>query len=256
MNDFTLSDHTSNQLRRYARHIVLPEIGERGQQKLRVSSALVIGAGGLGSAVLAYLAAAGVCRIGIVEPDRVELSNLQRQILFETADIGRLKAEAAADRLEELNDDCRTEIFNERFTKEKSALLKNFDIVIDASDNFETRFALADACAGEKKPLISAAISGFSAQLSTFKPYLGKPHPCYRCLVPEIPERERNCAQEGIAGPLAGMLGSMQALEAIKELLGIGESLSGRLLVIDALASHYKTVALPRDPLCATCADL
>lgn len=202
---------------------------------------------------MAYLAAAGVGRLGIVEPDRVELSNLQRQVLFETADIGRAKAEAARDRIHEVNPDCKTQLFPERLNGENARkLIKNFDVVIDGSDNFDTRFALADACLHEKKPLVSAAISGFSGQLSTFKPYLGAPHPCYRCFVPEMPQREITCAQEGIIGPLAGVMGSLQALEAIKELLGIGESLSGWLLVIDALTLNIRKVALPRDPACSS----
>jgi adenylyltransferase/sulfurtransferase len=241
-------------LRRYARHIVLPEIGEEGQQKLLASSALVIGAGGLGSAALAYLAAGGVGRIGIVEPDRVELSNLQRQALFETADIGRPKAKAAYDRIHEVNPDCKVELFAERLTAGNArALVDAFDIVIDCSDNFDTRFALADACMHGRKPLVSAAISGFAAQLSTFKPYLGEPHPCYRCLVPELPERERDCAQEGIIGPLAGVMGSFQALEAMKELIGIGESLSGFVLILDALAFDVRKIVLKKDASCRVC---
>jgi len=273
-------------LRRYARHIVLPEIGEAGQQKLLASSVLVIGAGGLGSAALATLAASGIGRLGIVEPDRVELSNLHRQIVFETSDIGRAKSDAARDRIEEVNPDCKIECFPERLTENnarkiistffsspyrgeagRGALSEDISqksphpnpppegegIVLDCSDNFATRFALADACTQEKKPLVSAAISAFAAQLSTFKPYLGAPHPCYRCFIPDMPEREITCAQEGIIGPLAAMMGSMQALEAIKEILGIGESMSGRLLVIDALTMHIKTLALPKDPACRLC---
>lgn len=245
---------TTDNLRRYARHVVLPEIGEAGQEKLLASSALVIGAGGLGSAAIAYLAAAGVGRIGIVEPDRVELSNLQRQVLFEEADIGRSKAEAARDRIEEVNPGCAVELFPERLDEKNArARVQHFDIIVDGSDNFATRFALAEACLREKKPLVSAAISGFSAQLSLFKPYLGAPHPCYRCLVPQAPQREATCEQEGIIGPLAGVMGSLQALETIKELLSIGESLSGSLLIFDALAGEFRRAALPRDPRCALC---
>ena len=248
-------------LRRYARHLVLPEIGEAGQEKLLASSALVIGAGGLGSTALAFLAAAGVGRLAIVEPDRVELSNLQRQLLFETADIGRPKAEAAKDRLEELNPDCEIHIYNQKFTPESAPGIFNsffaqspMSIVLDGSDNFATRFAANDACYAAKIPLVSAAISGFSFQLSTFKAYLGAPHPCYRCLVPDTPEREITCEQEGIIAPLAGMAGSLQALEAIKELLGIGESLSGSLLRYDALSAQPRRSSLPRAPGCACCA--
>lgn len=240
-----------DQLRRYARHIVLPELGQAGQEKLLASSVLVIGAGGLGSSAIAYLAAAGIGRIAIVEPDRVELSNLQRQILFETADIGRPKLEAARDRIEEVNPDCKIDIFSERFDEENgAALVRDVDLVIDGSDNFATRFAASDICLREKKPLISAAISGFAAQLSTFKPYLGDPHPCYRCLVPAAPEREITCEQEGIIGPLAGVMGSLQALEAIKELLGLG-TLSGKLWVMEALTMQTRLIELPRDKACA-----
>ncbi len=246
--------HTADSLRRYARHLVLPQIGQAGQEKLLASSALVIGAGGLGSASLAYLAAAGVGHIGIIEYDRVDLSNLQRQILFETGDIGRLKVEAAADRISELNEDIRVTILPKRIKAANAdELLQGFDIVVDGSDNFATRFAVAQAASNAKKPLVSAAISGFSAQLSTFKPYLGGQHPCYRCLVAQPPERELTCAQEGIVGPLAGMLGSMQALEVIKELLGIGQSLSGSLLIVDALTWNIRKVVLARDAACAFC---
>ncbi|MDX1974811.1 MAG: HesA/MoeB/ThiF family protein [Rickettsiales bacterium] len=238
---------TSDQLRRYARHVVLPEIGEAGQARLLASSVLVIGVGGLGSPALAYLAAGGVGRLGIVEPDRVELSNLQRQLLFETADIGRAKVQAAADRIHEINPDCTVETHELRLDAGNAhQLIAAYDLVVDASDNFETRFTVADSCSQLEKPLVSAAIVGFSAQLSTFKPYLGAPHPSYRCLVSTQPERERSCAQEGIIGPLAGMLGSMQALEAMKELLGIGESFSGRVLIIDGLAMRMRYVILPR----------
>jgi molybdopterin/thiamine biosynthesis adenylyltransferase len=238
--------------RRYARHSILKEIGEAGQKKLLASSALVIGAGGLGSAAIAYLAAAGIGRLGIIDGDRVELSNLQRQVLFEEADIGRLKVEAARDRVEEVNPAVKIDIFPERLTKKNArTIIKNYDIVLDGSDNFETRFAVAKACMQEKKPLVSAAISGWDGQLSTFKPYAGGP--CYRCLVPEIPERAKTCAQEGIVGPLAGVMGSMQALEAIKELLAIGQSLAGSLLTFDALSMDIKRVKFARDEQCPHC---
>ena len=243
-------------LRRYARHIVLPYIGESGQQTLLNSSVLVIGAGGLGSGALAYLAASGIGRIGIAEPDRVELSNLQRQILFETGDIGRSKCDASRDRIEEINPDCAVELFQTEFTKDNGKSISNgFNLVVDGCDNFTTRFAVNEVCYHAKIPLVSAAISGFSAQLSTFKAYLGAPHPCYCCLVPQLPEQEVSCAQEGIIGPLAGMMGSMQALEAIKELLGIGTSLSGSLVAIDALTMDIRRIQLPRDPHCPLCSS-
>jgi molybdopterin/thiamine biosynthesis adenylyltransferase len=243
-----------SKLRRYARHIVLPEIGQAGQEKLLASSVLVVGAGGLGSSAIAYLAAAGVGRIGVVEHDRVELSNLQRQVLFEESDIGRLKVDAVRDRLGEVNPACTLDIFPKKLTAENACtLIKPYDIVVDGSDNFDTRFAVNSTCFNEKKTLVSAAISGFSAQISTFKAHLGVPHPCYQCLVPDKPTFERNCAQEGIIGPLAGIVGSMQALEVIKELLGIGESLSGKILMMDMLASTIHIAALPRDLACPIC---
>jgi adenylyltransferase/sulfurtransferase len=162
--------------------------------------------------------------------------------------------DAASDRIEEVNPDCKVESFHEKLTNSNArSIINGFDIVIDGSDNFTTRFAVNEACFLEKKPLVSAAISGFQGQISTFKAYLGTPHPCYRCLVPSLPEREVSCAQEGIIGPLAGIMGSMQALEAIKELLGIGTSLSGRLQILDSLNNTSRTTNLPRDPHCSLC---
>ncbi len=244
----------NTQLRRYARHIVLPKIGEAGQAKLFTSSVLVIGAGGLGSAAITYLAAAGIGRIGVVEHDRVELSNLQRQVMFEESDIGRLKVEAVQDRLSEVNPACKLDVYPYKLTAENAAsLIEPYDLVVDGSDNFDTRFAVSHACYLEKKTLVSAAISGFAAQLSTFKAYLGSPHPCYQCLIPDKPAFERNCAQEGIIGPLAGVAGSMQAVEVIKELLGIGESLSGKILMMDMFKGAIHIAALPKDPACPIC---
>lgn len=244
----------SDRQRRYARHTVLSQIGEAGQAKLAASSALVVGAGGLGSNALAALAAGGLGRIGVADHDRVELSNLPRQLLFEEADIGRYKADSAADRLKEMNGECRVEPLRRRLEPHNAReLISSYDIVLDGSDNFATRFAVAQACAKERKPLVSGAMAGFSAQLSTFKPYLGAPHPCYRCLVPEAPARQRTCAMEGVVSPLGPALGAMQALEAMKELLGIGRSLSGRLLVYEALEASWREIALPRDPACPHC---
>ena len=205
----------------------------------------------MGSSALAYLAASGIGKIGIADHDRVELSNLQRQILFETADIGRSKAKASADRISEMNPDCELELFEERVTEQNaSKIAEKFDIVLDGSDNFATRFAVADACAAKKIPLVSAAVIGFSGQISVFKPYLDETQPCYHCLVPETPKRERNCAMEGIISPLAGIMGSFQALETIKELLGIGESLTGKLIIMDALTSDIRKVSFSRDGDC------
>ena len=240
--------------RRYARHRVLPEIGEAGQAKLLSSSALVVGAGGLGAAALGYLAAMGVGRIGIADHDRVELSNLQRQLLFETADVGRLKVDAAADRIGEINPGCAVESHAVKLEPANAlALVGAYDIALDCTDNFAARFALSDACLSEKKTLVSAAISGFEGQLSVFKAHLGPPHPCYRCLVAHTPPRQVDCVQEGMLGALAGVMGSMQAVEAVKELLGVGQSLSGRLLLYDALAARPRTVLLPRESTCPAC---
>lgn len=244
----------TDHLRRYARHLSLPEIGEEGQARLMAASVLVIGAGGLGATALAYLAAGGVGRIGVVDGDRVELSNLHRQILYETADIGRPKAQAARDRLEEMNPDARILHHNETLTEENARrLLRGYDLVLDGTDNFETRFVIADTCFNEQKPLVSASVIGWQGQLSTFKAYLGDPHPCYRCLVATQPEACGSCAEEGVIGPLAGIMGALQALAAMKELLGIGASLSGALLLVDGLALTFRKVVLKRDPLCAVC---
>lgn len=241
-------------VRRYTRHIVLPHIGEAGQHKLLQSAVLVIGAGGLGAAAIGNLAAMGVGTIGVADEDRVELSNLNRQLLYETGDIGRLKVEAAADSIHELNPDVQLVTHPLRVTaKNAESIIRDYQLVLDGSDNFATRFAVHDACYTLKRPLISAALSGFNAQISTFKAYLGAPHPCYRCYISETPEGEINCEQEGIIGALAVMMGSMQALEAVKELLNIGESLSGTLLHYDALKSAWRESTLTKDASCKLC---
>lgn len=233
--------HQTDHQRRYARHHILSEFGEAGQAALAAAKVCVIGAGGLGSACLSYLAAAGVGTLGVVDNDRVELSNLQRQILHEQADIGRLKAESARDRLEELNPDVRIEIHPLRLTEANARdILEKYDIIADGCDNFETRFVVADACAALGKPLVSGAVQGWAGQVSTFKPYLGVPHPSYRCLVPELPPEAQTCTQTGVLGPLCGVVGSMQAVEVIKEITGIGQSLSGTLLRYNALTAEFK----------------
>jgi adenylyltransferase/sulfurtransferase len=245
---------THDEKRRYARHIVLESFGEAAQERLCRSSALVIGAGGLGSSSLSYLAAAGIGRLGMVDDDRVELSNLQRQILHETGDIGRPKVQSAEDRITELNPLVRVEPHALRLTEANAAeLIGHYDIVLDGSDNFETRFLVNRTCHRLKKTLVSAALRGFEGQLSTFKSYLGAPHPCYQCLVPELPPVNNNCSETGVIGPLCGVLGSLQALEAIKELTGIGESLSGKLLRMEMLSLRFKIVQLPRNSNCSLC---
>lgn len=243
---------------RYARTISLPEVGEAGQDRLQSARVLVIGAGGLGSSALMYLAAAGIGTLGIVDDDRVALSNLQRQILFETGDIGRPKAESAADALRDLNPEVRIEPHALRLTEANAArLIASCDLVVDGSDNFATRLTVNRHCLAARKTLVSAAVIGFTGQLYTFKPYLGAPHPCYQCLVPELPPPEATptCAESGVLGSVAGMLGAWQATEVIKELLGIGESLSGHMLVVDALQASVRKVALPRDPACMICGE-
>jgi len=247
---------TDQQVERYARHLILDEVGEEGQAKLLESKVLVLGAGGLGSPLLLYLAAAGVGRLGVVDDDRVDLSNLQRQVLHGTADIGRLKTESAAAAIARVNPDVRIDRIDRRLDPANvDALIEPYDLVADGSDNFGTRFALADACYRAGKTLVSAAILRFDGQLTAFKPYLGPPHPCLRCLYPEPPEEDLvpRCEQAGILGALAGTLGAMQGVEVLKELLGIGESLSGSLLLYDALGASFRRIRFRRSEACPLC---
>lgn len=246
------------QVERYSRHILLPEIGGTGQERLLAARVLVVGAGGLGSPLLLYLAAAGVGTLGVVDDDRVDLSNLQRQVIHDTASIGRPKVESAAARIAAINPDVRVEAHRMRFDPGNALdLVGAYDIVADGSDNFQTRFLLNDACHLAGRTLVSAAMLRFDAQLSTFKSWAGPPNPCYRCLFPEPPPPGLvpSCSSAGVLGALAGMIGAMQATEVVKEVLGIGDSLSGRLLMIDALAASIHSVAVPRDPGCALCGD-
>jgi adenylyltransferase/sulfurtransferase len=249
---------TDTQLERYARHVILDEVGEAGQEKLLASSVLVLGAGGLGSPLLLYLAAAGVGRIGIVDDDSVELSNLQRQIIHGTASLGRTKVASARETIAAINPEIRVETHAVRLTAANAAeLVAGYDLVADGSDNFATRYLLNDACYLQRKPLVSAALLRFDAQLSVFKAYLGPPHPCYRCLFPEPPPADLvpRCEEAGIFGALAGSAGALQATEVLKELLGLGESLSGRLLIYDGLATEVRTLRIPRDPACRLCGE-
>ncbi len=245
-----------DELERYSRHIILPEIGGAGQQKLKKARVLVIGAGGLGSPLLLYLAAAGIGVIGIVADDTVSLSNLQRQVLHGTEDIGRKKTESAAVGVAALNPHVRVIEHTERLTPENAdRLIGGYDVVADGSDNFDTRFLVNDTCYRLKKTLVTAAMLRFDGQLSTFKAWQGEPHPCYRCVFPEPPPPGSvpACSEAGVLGALGGVMGSLQALEVVKELLGLGDSLSGRLLLYDALRGDVRTVKLRRDPLCRTC---
>jgi molybdopterin-synthase adenylyltransferase len=253
----TLSDH---QLSRYARHIVLKEIGGAGQQKLLKARVLVVGAGGLGSPLLLYLAAAGVGTLGIVDDDTVSLSNLQRQVAYGHAHLGKPKTESAKETLQRLNPDVKVEPHALRLDGANAKeLVAGYDIVADGSDNFETRFAVNEACFRLKRTLVSAALLQFDGQLSTFKPFArdesGEALPCYRCFVREKPKRDDafNCAEMGILGAIAGVMGTLQAVEVIKEIAGAGESLAGRLVLYDGLAGRFKTLTLKRDPGCPLC---
>lgn len=245
-----------NQRRRYARHLLIPEIGEAGQQKLLESSVLVIGAGGLGAAALSYLAAAGIGRIGIVDHDHVELSNLNRQIIHESGDVGRRKVESATDRISEINPECRVETYAEKLNDDNSAIIikGSWNIVLDGCDNFPTRFVVNAACHAANLPLISGAVRGLEGQITTFTSYRGAGYPCYRCLVPELPPDRNDCAEGGILGPVVGVIGSLMAVEAIKEITGLGESLSGRLLRYDAGTARWRESTLSKDPECPVCA--
>ena len=241
---------------RYARNISLPEIGAGGQTTLERARVLVIGAGGLGSPLLLYLAAAGVGTLGIVDYDRVALSNLQRQIIHETADIGRPKTDSAADALSDLNPDITIIPHTGRLDETTAAaIISEYDIVADGCDNFATRFLVNRQCLHHRKTLVSASIGGFVGQLYTFKPYLGGNNPCYQCLYPDLPAPDAtpSCAEGGVLGSVAGIMGAWQATEVIKEILGIGDSLSGFMLLFDALSADVRKVRIPRLPNCQCC---
>ncbi|KQY35154.1 molybdopterin biosynthesis protein MoeB [Caulobacter sp. Root487D2Y] len=237
------------EVERYARHLVLREIGGPGQQKLKAARVLVVGAGGLGAPAALYLAAAGVGTLGLVDADAVSLSNLQRQVLFATADAGRPKVEAAAEHLTALNPHLTIETIPVWLGEANArALISRYDLVLDGTDDFATRFAVSDACLAEGKTLVSGALGRWTGQVGVF---LGRP--CYRCLVPEIPPDAETCAMVGVVGALAGVIGSMMALEAVKVITGAGQSLAGRLLIYDALAAETRTVRIGADPACPSC---
>lgn len=240
---------TDDEVERYARQLVLREVGGQGQQRLKAASVLVVGAGGLGAPAALYLAAAGVGRIVLVDPDVVDTSNLQRQIIFRNTDVGRRKVEAAADHLRALNPhvhvDC-TPVHLESCNA--GPLVAGVDLVLDGTDDFATRFAVNAACVAHERTLVSGAIGRWTGQVGVFR---GKP--CYRCLVPEIPPDAETCASVGVVGAIAGVIGSMMALEAIKLIAGAGEPLAGRLLIYDALAGETRTVKIGADPGCEVC---
>ena len=244
------------QMLRYARHIVLPEVGGTGQAKLLAASVLVIGAGGLGSPLLLYLAAAGVGRLGIVDDDTVDISNLHRQIAHPTKHVGLAKTTSAKHAANALNPDVDVVLYEDRLTPDNAeTLVADYDLVADGSDNFATRDAVHVACLKQRKPLVSAAVQAVEGQLSTYKPYLGPPHPCYRCIFPESPPEDLipSCSEGGVLGPVVGVMGSLQAVEVIKELLGRGDSLSGTLLLYDALSARWSRVGVKRRLGCPVC---
>ena len=250
----SLSDE---ELERYARHIVLREVGGTGQAKLARARVLVVGAGGLGSPAILYLAAAGVGTIGIADFDTVSLSNLQRQIAHATKDVGRPKTDSARDAALAINPHVKIERHALRLAPDNALeLISNYDIVADGSDNFATRFLINDACFLAKRTLVSAAVTEFDGQLATFKAHeRGHDYPCYRCLFPEAPPpgTAPSCSETGVLGAAAGVMGTLQALEVIKEITGAGESMAGRLLIYEALSTRFRTVTFKADPACALC---
>jgi molybdopterin-synthase adenylyltransferase len=247
---------SETQFQRYARHLILDEVGEEGQERLLAARVLVVGAGGLGSPMLLYLAAAGVGTIGIIDNDRVDLTNLQRQIVHATGRVGDLKVDSAQATLAAVNDDVRIEKHPVRLAAQNAgSVIAGYDLVADGSDNFATRYLLTDQCFRLKKPLIAAALSPFEGQLSTFRPYLGAGHPCYRCLFrePPPPDMVPRCEEAGILGAVAGVMGTLQAVEVLKELLGLGDSLDGTLLIYEALQARFHRIRIGKDPGCPTC---
>ena len=240
---------------RYARHLVLPEIGGPGQAKLRAARVLVIGAGGLGAPLIQYLAAAGVGTIGIVDDDVVSLSNLQRQVIHATPDIGRAKVDTAAEFVSRLNPNVTVDRHRLRLADASAEVLVGaYDLVADGSDNFETRYAVSDACYRAGRPLVTAALGRFDASLTTIRAHErapdGRPNPTYRCLFPEPPPPGTvpSCAEAGVLGALAGVMGSLMALEVIREITGFGEGLVGRLLMVDAMSLRFETLRYGWDP--------
>jgi len=246
---------TRDQILRYSRHLIIPEIGVEGQEKLVQAKVLLVGAGGLGSPLGLYLAAAGVGRLGIVDFDTVDFTNLQRQIIHRTEDVGRLKVESAKERINQINPDVQVTTYNTRLTRENILdILKDYDLVIDGTDNFQTRYLVNDASVFQKKPNVYGSIFRFEGQATVFYPFKG---PCYRCLFPEPPPPSivPSCAEGGVLGVLPGIIGTIQATEGIKLITGQGEPLIGRLLLFNALKMQFRSVAIKRDPDCPVCGD-
>ena len=243
---------TKKQIDRYSRQIILKKVGVIGQKKLLKSSVLIVGAGGLGSPIAIYLTALGIGKIGIVDKDNVEISNLSRQIIFETNDVNKNKSSAAISKLKKINPDIQFKSFNKNLTITNiNQIAKKFDLIVDGSDNFRTRFLINDYCLKNKKILVSGAISKFDGQVYTFN-FSKKKSPCLRCFIPRMPRNADidNCEYEGVLGPLAGIIGSIQANETVKEILGIGNSLCGHILIIDALKLTFRKVKLNKRSDC------
>lgn len=246
---------TEEEIRRYSRNIILQEVGGIGQQKLKDAKVLVVGAGGLGSPAAFYLAAAGVGTIGIVDDDVVDLSNLQRQILHRTEDVGTPKVDSAARALSALNPGVQVKTYRTRLgAGNVMDIIREYDVIVDGVDNFSTRYLLNDACVMAGKPLVDAGILRWDGMMMTIKPREG---PCYRCIFPEPPPPGviPSCQEAGVIGAIAGVMGTLQALEAIKLILGVGETLTGRLLLFDALEGRFRQVNAARDPNCPVCGD-
>ncbi len=247
-------DLTDAQQERYSRHIILKEVGGKGQKKLANAKVLLIGAGGLGSPAAMYLAAAGIGTIGLVDGDVVDLSNLQRQVLHSTDTLGKPKVESGQRTLSALNPEITVKTYYQHVDSDNiMGLVSEYDVVLDGSDNFSTRFLVNDACFFAKKTLISASMFRFEGQLTTIKPHAG--YPCYRCLYPEPPPAGLvpNCQEAGVLGVLAGTMGILQATEAIKEILGLGETMADKLMIYDALDMKFRKVSRPKDPSCPLC---
>jgi len=243
---------TKKQIERYSRQIILKKIGVVGQKKLLQSSVLIVGVGGLGSPISIYLAALGVGKIGIIDKDNIEISNLSRQIIFSTNDIKKIKSSTAVNKLKKINPDVQFKSFNKKLTKKNiNQIAKNFDLIIDGSDNFRTRFLINDYCLQSKKILVSGAISKFDGQVYTFN-FSKKKSPCLRCFIPNMPINPDidNCEYEGVLGTLGGIIGSIQANETIKEILGIGDSLCGYILIIDGLKLKFRKIKLNKRSDC------
>ena len=248
-------EFTDEQIERYSRHIILPEVGGSGQQKMLEARVLLLGAGGLGSPAAYYLAAAGIGNLGIVDFDQVDLSNLQRQIIHSTERIGMLKTESAKKTIQALNPDVNVTLYNEKMDSSNiMSLIKDYDYVVDGSDNFPTRYLVNDACVMKNKTLIHGSIYRFEGQVTVFKPGDG---PCYRCLYPEPPPPGMvpNCQEGGVLGVLAGVIGNLQVVEVLKLVLGIGKPLVGKLLIYDALNTEFRNLRLRKDTNCPICSE-